>query len=228
MTDTLQTVPSDKRLKKRTVQNTLRCILVLTLITVVCVTLLALANRFLQSEIQLDRSTSNKINELAPTGADDETAFKQYIKLVDLSQGQYDISDLDAYNKKYGNPALGNTVRALYESTHKDTGVVTRVVEVGNKGNDSVIVLLVAFDAGNAVTGVRVKSQAESYWSKIQAADKANGLFDKFVGIRAPVKSKDIAASTGATHSLDAIVRGVNAALEFADRLGEKKTAGVA
>ena len=61
--------------KSNTVKNTLKCVLVLGIIAVVCVALLAVANKFLQVEIMLDRATSDMINSIAPTGLDDEKAF---------------------------------------------------------------------------------------------------------------------------------------------------------
>ena len=100
--------------------NTLRCVLVLGVIAVVCVALLAVANRFLKTEIQLDKDTSALINQIAPTGADDNTAHASYIKMVDLGKGGYALDDLDAYNKKYGSSS--RKVRSLYTSTDKDKG----------------------------------------------------------------------------------------------------------
>lgn len=99
--------------KSNTVKNTLKCVLVLGIIAVVCVALLAVANKFLQVEIMLDRATSDMINSIAPTGLDDEKAFNErYIEMVDLSKGEYAIKSIDDFNEKGSN----KKVRALYKS----------------------------------------------------------------------------------------------------------------
>ncbi|MDE6398089.1 MAG: hypothetical protein K2L51_02095, partial [Clostridiales bacterium] len=176
-TEKLRNTPVQEGRKQNTLRNTLKCVLVLGVIAVVCVALLAVANRFLQPEVTLDRATSDMINEIAPTGADDATAFSSYIKMVDLGKSKYAVTDLDAYNKKYG--SVNQKIRALYTSTHKDTGVVTFVVEAENKGRDAAIVVLTAYDADNKVSGIKIKSQAESYWARLA---NRKDVFDKFIG----------------------------------------------
>ena len=116
--------------KSNTVKNTLKCVLVLGIIAVVCVALLAVANKFLQVEIMLDRATSDMINSIAPTGLDDEKAFNErYIEMVDLSKGEYAIKSIDDFNEKGSN----KKVRALYKSKNS-SGKITYVVESEGKG----------------------------------------------------------------------------------------------
>ncbi len=184
--------------KKSTMNNTLKCVLVLALIAIVCVSLLAVANKFLKVEITLDKATSALINKIAPTGADDDTAFNnKYIEIVDLSKGGYAVTDLDAYNKTYGTST--QKVRALYTSKNANTGKVTLVVEAEGKGHVDAIVLLIAYDEENKISGVAVKSQSESYWDKLEGRQD---VFDAFIGMSGNVTHLQIATSTGATNSL--------------------------
>ncbi|MCI8458315.1 MAG: hypothetical protein HFE46_01435 [Clostridia bacterium] len=197
--------------------NTLRCVLVLGVIAVVCVALLAVANRFLKTEIQLDKDTSALINQIAPTGADDNTAHASYIKMVDLGKGGYALDDLDAYNKKYGSSS--RKVRALYTSTHKDTGKVTLVVEAEGKGYVDAVVMLIAYDQDNKISGIVTKSQSESFWSHIKDVDQ---LYKAFIGTSGKIESDSIASQTGVTvkYTLDGMVGAVNIANDFVARLG--------
>ena len=203
--------------KQNTMRNTLKCVLVLGAIAVVCVALLAIANRFLQPEVKLDRATSDMINEIAPTGADNDAAYASYIKMVDVSKGGYAITDLDGFNKKYG--SANQKVRALYTSTHKDTGAVTLVVEAEGKGYVDAVVMLVAYDRENKVSGLTTKSQNESYWNHIK--DEA-ALYAAFIGSSGQVNGSTIAAATGVTvrGTLGGMASAVSIANDFVVRLG--------
>lgn len=194
-------------------KNALKCVLVLGVITVVCVALLAIANKFMKVEITLDKATARIINQMVPTGADDDEAFNEgYIKLVDLSKGGYNYKSVDDYNKRGSN----KKVRALYTSTDKNSGKVSYIVEAEAKGRDAAIVMLVAYDEEKKIVKVHVKSQAESYWDRI-AAQK--GLLDEFIGLSGTINSEQIATKTGATSSLGGIVGAVNTANDFIARL---------
>ena len=204
--------------KHSTMRNTLRCISVLSVIAVVCVTLLAVANRFLQAEVTLDKATSALINRIAPTGADDDTAYSSgYIRMADLQKGGYGITDLEAYNKKYGSSS--QKVRALYTSTHKDTQKTTLVVEAEGKGYVDAVVMLIAYDEEGKISGLTTKSQSESYWSHIKDPEK---LYAAFVGMSGAVTVNEIAASTGVTvrGTLGGITSAVSLANDFMARLG--------
>lgn len=203
--------------KHNTVKNTLRCVLVLGVIAVVCVALLAVANRFLQVGVTLDKATATLINQIAPTGANDDEAFSKYIEMVDLGKGKYTITDLDKYNKTYG--STNQKVRALYVSTHKDTGKQTYVVEAEGKGYVDAIVMLIAYDEDNKVSGIVTKSQNESFWSHIKDFD---ALYAAFIGTSGTVNSGEIASSTGVTvsYTLGGMASAVSIANDFVTRLG--------
>ena len=101
---------SDKK-KPETLKNTLKCVAVLGLIAVVCVTLLAIANRFLKAEVTLDRATSDLINTIAPTGVSNDVAFNEgKIKMIDLSRGGYAVKSIDEYNKQSGSASRDNAL----------------------------------------------------------------------------------------------------------------------
>lgn len=204
--------------KSNTVKNTLKCVLVLGIIAVVCVALLAVANKFLQVEIMLDRATSDMINSIAPTGLDDEKAFNErYIEMVDLSKGEYAIKNIDDFNEKGSN----KKVRALYKSKNS-SGKITYVVESEGKGYVDAIVLLIAYDSQKNITGMAVKSQMESFWDHIS---DINTVYGAFIGTPASAThtSSQIAASTGVTvkKTLAGITDGVNVANEFVLALGD-------
>lgn len=208
--------------KSKTMNNTLKCVIVLALIALVCVSLLAFANKFMKVEITLDKATSSLINKIAPTGVDDDAAFgERHIQLVDLSKGGYAVSDLDAYNKTYGTST--QKVRALYTSKNVNTGKVTLVVEAEGKGHVDAIVLLIAYDDDNKILGVAVKSQAESYWDKLEGRQD---VFDAFIGMSGNITHSQIATSTGATNSLRGMADAASIANGFVARArGESSSA---
>ncbi len=208
--------------KSKTMNNTLKCVIVLALIALVCVSLLAFANKFMKVEITLDKATSSLINKIAPTGVDDDAAFvERHIQLVDLSKGGYAVSDLDAYNKTYGTST--QKVRALYTSKNVNTGKVTLVVEAEGKGHVDAIVLLIAYDDDNKISGVAVKSQAESYWDKLEGRQD---VFDAFIGMSGNITHSQITTSTGATNSLRGMADAASIANGFVARArGESSSA---
>ena len=211
---------SDKK-KPETLKNTLKCVAVLGLIAVVCVTLLAIANRFLKAEVTLDRATSDLINTIAPTGVSNDVAFNEgKIKMIDLSRGGYAVKSIDEYNKQYG--SASRKVRALYTSTDAD-GKTTFVVEAEGKGYVDAVVMLVAYDADNKISGIVTKAQSESYWSHIKDIDK---LYAAFIGRSGRVESSNIAASTGVTvmGTLGGMTGAVSIANDFVTRLGGVST----
>ena len=204
-----------------TVRSTLRCIAVLSVITIVCVVLLAVANKFMQVKVTLTKQTSDMINTIAPTDTDNDTAFNQgYIKLVDLSAGEYAVTDLNKFNKQYG--STNQKVLALYTSTNAQSGKVTYVVEAQGKGHVDAIVLLIAYN-GVSVSAVKVKSQSESYWDKITDYRDESGrdVFEMFIGTQGKVTGNQIATSTGASNSLRGMADAVSVANQFVALIAE-------
>lgn len=203
--------------KNKVLNNTLKCVLVLGVIAIVCVALLAVANKFMQVEIVLDRATSDMINSIAPTGVENGVAFDEgYIEMVDLGKGGYSVKSIDDFNGKGSN----KKVRAVYASK-TESGDITLVVESEGKGNDAAIVLLIAYDSENKISGIAVKSQAESYWDRISDINK---VYDVFVGTSASdtLGRDQVAAQSGATvkNTLGGFTDAVNKANEFVLALG--------
>lgn len=198
-----------------TLRSTLKCIAVLCVISVVCVALLAVANKFMQVKITLTKQTCDIINTIAPTGADNDTAYNDgHIRLVDLSAGEYPVADLNKFNKQYGSST--QKVLALYTSTDIQSGKVTYVVEAQGKGHVDAIVLLIAYD-GVKVAEMAVKSQSESYWDRLTDYRDENGrdIFEMFIGTQGNVTGKQIATSTGASNSLRGMADAVSVANRF-------------
>lgn len=208
---------SEKTAPRKPMNNTLKCVLVLTVISVVCVALLAVANKFMRVGATLDQATVSLINKIAPTGASDSQAMSGgRIKMVDLSEENYDIKSIDDYNKKYGTTT--KKVRALYASKAAD-GTVTLVVEAEGKGYVDAIVMLIAYDSDGKVSALVTKSQSESYWNHIKNVDD---LYAAFVGSSGTVNGKDIASVTHVTvsHTLGGMSDAVSIANDFISRLG--------
>lgn len=218
--DTLNTQPSQTHpaiKKNSTLKNTLKCVAVLTVISIVCVGLLAIANKFMQVKVTLDKSTASLINQIAPTGLDDGAALSSgAIKMIDLGESNFNIKSIDDYNGQYG--SASQKVRALYSSKDK-SGNITYVVEAEGKGYVDAIVMLVAYDKDNKVSALITKSQNESYWNHIKD-EKA--LYEAFVGSSGKIESSQIATSTGVTtkFTLGGMADAVSIANDFIARLG--------
>lgn len=204
--------------KKVSLPNTTKCILVLSVIAVVCVLLLSVANSFLKVEAVLDKATGALINSIAPTGLSDDEAYSSAkVKMIDISkESGYKLTSIDDYNKKFG--SASKKVRALYTSTDKN-GAVTYVVEAEGKGYVDAIVMLIAYTSDGKVSALVTKSQSESYWNHIH---DLNALCASFVGSSGDVTVGDIAASTGVTvrGTLGGMTGAVSIANDFIARLG--------
>ncbi len=122
----------------------------------------------------------------------------------------------------------GNTgiVRAVY-APGEDSPVKGYAIEVAPAGFDGQIVMMVGIDADGKVVGVDIISHTETAGlGAVAGADNAKGeaFREQFVGADSALSTnKDggsIDALTGATITSRAIVEGVNAALEYAKKLG--------
>ena len=190
----------------KSVLNAMKAVAVLVCISVVCVGLLAVCNMFFPNYVPtLDGATAALINDICPTGEDDNKAFDDgYI--VMLYESDYGVTLAD-FNK--ANKSSKAEVLAVY-CEPKGVNAGAYIIESKSQGRDSEIVLLVAYRDGNIV-GATVKKQNESYWTKLPA-----DLFDNIVGSSGSVDLVGIVGKTGATVSLTAINRAIDLSDKFA------------
>ena len=199
---------------KNSVKNTLRCVLVLSVISVVCVALLAVANRFLPKyKPSLDLNTVTLINGMLPSGADAQTA---------LDEGYYEMLALDEkkladFNKSKRAEA-NNAVLAVYKAVKGDS-VGAYIVEAqaqGYAGNDP-IVMLTAIDESGAIISVVTKKQTEnSPGTNGIFEDKHFALLVEYVKGKTDIDSAGISASTGATsgYSIGGVANAISISLK--------------
>ncbi len=199
----------------KTAKNTLICILVLFLISVISVSLLAVANKFLQVEISLDLKTSKLINQIAPTEKTDSEAFDEgYIKMLDSRNTEIFSESIDKFNKN--NKKSQCKVLALYVSTNAQSNINTVIIEVQSQGFAGNISTLTAFNSNCEIVGVVVKSQSESFWNT--AKKNLDAFYDSMIG-KTSVTNDSVAALTGATNTQKGIVRGVSFACKFITKI---------
>lgn len=183
----------------KTAINALKAVAVLTVISIVCVGLLAVCNMFFPKyKPTLDDATLSAINAICPTGATDAEA-KEGGLIVMLDEEE--TGSLDAFNK--ANKKSKATVLAVYAEPKGDNSGA-HVFECSSAGRDGDVVILVAYKDGKVI-GASVKKQGESYFNKLP-----DGLLDNAVGTDGSVDLYDIVGKTGATLSLNAITRALN------------------
>ena len=190
----------------KSVLNAMKAVAVLVCIAVVCVGVLAVCNMFFPKYTPtLDRATASLINEICPTGENDDKAFDDgYI--VMLQDGDYGVRLAD-FNK--ANKSSRAEVLAVYCEV-KGANIGAYVIESKASGRDSDIVLLVAYRDG-MILGAAVKKQNESYYAKLP-----DDLLDNVAGKSGDVDLVGIVGKTGATVSLTAINRAINLSDKFA------------
>lgn len=201
---------------KKTTKDMIKAVVVLFTITLVCVGLLAVANEFLKYEPTLDAATAAKLNAVAPSGVDDETAYNDgYFKL-------FTDDELDkVWTRTDFNKGKQSTISAVYLAVKGD-GAGKIIIESVAKGYSNDITMLTAFDSDGSVSGVMAKSQTEDAFSGQIFNDT---LFDSFrayiIGKNSPITSGGIEAATGATtkKSINGLVNAVNVAIEAANEL---------
>ncbi|MCH5163241.1 MAG: hypothetical protein J1G38_07140 [Clostridiales bacterium] len=203
----------------KSLSNALKSVLVLVSIAVVCVGVLAVCNMFFPTyKPTLDLETAKLIDKICPTGVGYKRAYKEkYIVMLDDSEYGGDLAGFNKANKTnkaevlavYGEP------KGEVDGDGK-SNVGAFIVECKSEGNDSDVVILVAFKDG-AVVGATCKKQNESYWNKLP-----KNLFDEISKEYPSGSFKSVFGSTGATNSLRAIERSCNLAVKFAGKYREK------
>ncbi len=206
---------------KNSTKSTLKSVLAMSVISVVCVAVLAFGNAFIPKyKPTLDLKTATMINELLPTGLDAQTAFDNgYFEMLELDEKK--LAEFNKSNRAEPN----NKVLAVYKVVKGDYSGYT-VVEAQGQGyslNDP-ISLLTAFDEGAAVFDVKVKSQREnSPGTDGIFLDKNFDNFRKFIKGKTDVGAGDIEATTGATskYSIKGVANTVKISMQMAATLNE-------
>lgn len=180
---------------QRTVKETLKSVIVLFTITLVCVGLLSVANAYLKYEATLDADMAKHLYEVCPTG---ESSSEKAIEYFELTAADDKIAAVNAAHKK-----SNASVVAVYRSI-KGANSGRYIVQAQAHGNDSDVVMLTSYDDNGRIMKTNCYSQTESYWSKVDAS-----WFDNVVGLSGELDSTDFATSTGATNSLTAVARAV-------------------
>lgn len=202
-----------------TVKRSMLSAAILAAITAVCVLILALCNTFFPKYVPtLDTATASLINSICPLGVSDETAFNDgYIKL--LSDADYG-GDVVGFNKE--NKTSKANVAAVYLIVKGDKQT-SYIIESSSNGRDGDVSVLTAFGADGKIVGAVIKSQKESYFDKVPS-----DLFDGIIGASEPVDLYGLHGKTGATFTLNAVNRSVNAAITYSVKYRSAIIAAVA
>ena len=179
---------------KKTTIDTIKSVLVLTIISFVCVGLLAVCNEFMKYTPTLDGEMATWLYKVCPTGeATDENAL-DYFEILNID-GQ--IKAVNSANK-----STGKVLAVFKAKSGPNAG--RYIIQAQAKGNDGDVIMLTAFDDQNKIMKTICYSQTESYWSKVDQS-----WFDNLIGLGGSVTSGDIQASSGATKTLTAVAKAV-------------------
>ena len=180
---------------KKTTIDTIKSVLVLTIISFVCVGLLAVCNEFLKYTPTLDKEMASWLYQVCPTGeASDENAL-DYFEILNIED---QIKSVNSANK-----STGGKVLAVYRAK-SGVNAGRYIVQAQASGRDGDIIMLTAFDSENKISKAVCYSQSESFWFKVN-----EDWFDNLIGKEDEVTSDDIQASSGATMSLTAVAKAV-------------------
>lgn len=215
---------------KASTKNIIKSIAVLSVIALVCVAILSLANVFLKKEVTLDKATVSFLNEKfasqgqTSTGTDSETAYAEdyFVMLTDS-----ELSNATGNTYKSFKSNSSNYVGAIYYA-QKGNNEGTFYVESSSIGYQNPIIVIVAFTVSDndfEIAGVAVKEQREDYGDRKTQVLNAE-TFEKYLSL---VKSKknqtvtddEVNAATGATtqKSVSGLNRAVNRAIDTMNRI---------
>ena len=196
---------------KTSVKAIIKSIAVLSIIAIVCVGVLSLANEFLKKDVVLDLATTEKINELCPSGVDYQTAYDEDY-FVMLTETELSESANGFSLKNYKNNASNKVVAVYY--ARKGSSAGTYVIESVAKGyrDLSVLTAFTVEDGDYFISGVLAKSTTEDDNFKQIFNDEYFSIFVEMVkGGKTIYTDNEILAQTGATTKNS--VRGLNTAV---------------
>lgn len=191
---------------KKTVKDTLKSVVVLFCIALLCVGLLSVANEFLKYEAKLDDKMAKQLYAVCPTGEDSNANAIDYFEMVDAGALVESVND----------SLTGSEIVAVYRAV-KGKNAGCYIIQSQAQGRDSTVVMLTAYDAAAKIMKTTCYSQAESYW-------KSNilGKYDDFGGVigkSGQLSDTDVAINTGATMSMRAVAKALSAANLMAEEL---------
>ncbi len=190
-------------------KNTIKSVAVLSVIAVICVALLAVANGIFpkaDTSAKLDEKTVRLLNEICSSES------------YEIVYGSNDDALAD-FNKKSGNKF--KYVNALYRATGETNNGRLIVEAVGNGHQNGAITVLVAYDSELAIMGVALKSYdgAKNNYVKgnLVSGGVLDSIFEGLVGASGSVgNANDISSvKTGATNSLNGVATAINLAYKF-------------
>lgn len=201
-------------------KSTLKSVVALTVIAVVCVALLAVANAFIPKyKPTLDAATAALINQVSPTGVNDNEAFiGGYFEMYEI-----DDKELSDFNRANGAEA-NNKVLAVYKAI-KGNNANTYIVEAqaqGYSGNEP-IHMMTSFKTDNTVLSTAVKSQNENSPGSKSIFDEAYlKKLISYVSGKTTLSAEEVMASTGATskYSVNGVVNAVNISQKMVAAIG--------
>ena len=198
-------------------KNTIMSVVVMSIISVVCVALLAVCNAFIPKFVPtLDLAAATLINSICPSGVDDQTALNEGYFVI----GSIDDKKLAAFNKE-NRVAPKNELSAVYKVVKGDYKG-TLVIQSQAKGYaDDPIVLMTAIGDDGAILAMTLVSEGENspgtqsiFSGKEFNPDMVDALMEYIKG-KTEVTSSEIIAATGATskYSVTGVVNALNMAV---------------
>lgn len=193
---------------KSSTKTLLKSVIALSVISVVCVALLAVANAFIPKyKPKLDLATVTLINGIVPSGVDEKTALDEgYFEMLDLDDKK--LADFNKENRADAN----NAVLAVYK-TVKGENEGVYIVEAQGQGYAGAIIMLTAVNADGTIFGIELKSESENSPGTDGIFVKSHfDAFKEYVKGKTQLSDADINASTGATsmYSIGGVVKAAN------------------
>ena len=180
---------------KKTTADTIKSVIVLTVIAFVCVGLLAVCNEFMKYTPTLDSEMAKQLYRVCPTGESTDENALEYFEILNIE------SQIKQVNKD--NKATGGKVLAVYRAK-KGANEGRYIIQAQASGRDGDVIMLTSYDATNKIMKTLCYSQSESFWFKIDES-----WFDNLIGESGAVSGDDIQASSGATLSINAVAKAV-------------------
>jgi hypothetical protein len=215
---------------QKSTKNLIKSIAVLSVIALICVAILSLANVFLKKEITLDKATVKFLNEKfatteqTATGVDNETAYDEDF-FVMLTDDELELATDYTYKSFKSNS--NNYVSAIYYAQY-GMNEGTYYIESASVGYQNPIVVVVSFKIVNddfEIENVVIREQREDFGERKTQVLNAE-TFKKFVtliksGQNLTVTDKDIIAATGATtkKSVAGLNRAVTRAIDTMNKI---------
>ncbi len=212
-------------------KNIIKSIAVLSVIALVCVAILSLANVFFKKEITLDKATVKFLNEnfatteQTATGTNSDIAFDDnyFVMLTDS-----ELSTATGYTYKSFKSNSSNYVGAIYYA-QKGINEGTYYIESTSVGYQNPLTVIVSFkiDEDFSIENIVVKEQREDFGDrKTQVLNPAT--FEKYLAYvkteQDIVSDAEIIAVTGATtkKSVAGLNRAVTRAIDTMNKIYTK------